>query len=160
ESKLLIKELQRDLKDFIEQLCLVQALGDHPHRNQARVHKEAGRPLGWGWNRQLREAFQAFDSEHLIHVGGKKAKHVSHARVGCYRLELKRHAFEQRSGRFGMIKTESKSIGVQGPRVEKDDKGERVLAHVPMGLVEKLKRDRDVLRIDIVDLTDKGDVRR
>lgn len=85
---------------------------------------------------------------------------MAHAGVGRDGLELERHGFEQRPTGFRVIVAKLETISMQRAWVQDNRAGKRVLPDIAMGLVEKLERDGHVSRIHIVDLADKGDIRR
>ena len=105
------------------------------------------------------ELLHLADRLDLVDVGREQAEDALHAGVRGDHLDARRHGVEERTGGLEMVETQLEAVELERPRIPEVDRGVGVLVDVAPRLVEELAGERDVLRVDEVDLREVGDVR-
>lgn len=139
---------------FVQQVRQVGAAGDplrdRPHRGEMVPLRGDGRNRGSG---------HPFDRENPIDIGTLQAEHPGHARVRGDAREVSLHALEQRPAGLDAQVFERDPVARERIRFDHQRGRSSRRQHVLPRLVEELERQRDVLRIHVVDLGHEGDVR-
>jgi hypothetical protein len=139
--------------------------GRHPRRQfLQRLHGEhrvglaaAARTPAFLPPRFFRNLLHRF---HKIDVGGLQLEDALEPRVRRDRFDAQEHAIEDRAGGFRSLVLETQRPALIGVRIDHANKRVWILGDVPAALVEELKRQGDVGRIDVVDVTQERRVRR
>ena len=119
-------------------------------------------PVGGSGRRRgerVDELLHLADRLDLVDVGREQAEDALHPGVRSDHLDARRHGLEERTCRLEMVETQLEAVELERPRVPEVDRGVGVLVDVAPRLVEELAGERDVLRVDEIDLREIGDVR-
>ena len=104
-------------------------------------------------------ADEVLDLEHLIDVRALQLEYTCHAGMRRDAGQVRLHPLEQRTVGLGAQVTDVQHVARGGVRIDQEHRCARVREDVRTGLVEELKRQRDVRTIDVVHMRDIRHVR-
>ena len=97
--------------------------------------------------------------QHFVDVGRPQLEYALQAAVRRDRLDSQLHALEQRARVSERTYLQPEAPALARVRILHDDQRVRILRDVAAALVEELERQRDVRRIDVVDVAQIRGVR-